>query len=112
PVPLWEAIQSVIEKANLSTIEDLTEALDSVLSGLESDEVDRRIKAELGTHFFRPESPIDQIPNQAAESAKILLNRYSGTVVLDLQETMRKRVQELTKRMQRREHFHGKQALE
>jgi len=112
PLPLWESVQSVVEKTGFATIEDLTTALDAVLGDISSEEADRRTKAALGTYFFRPESPIDRIPDQAAAASGILLERYSGASVEAVHQESVKRVGTLAEAMRRREHFHGKKALE
>ncbi len=112
PLPLWEAIQSVVEKTGFSTIEDLASALDVVLDEFETEEADRRTKSGLGTLFFRPESPIDQIPDQASEASKSMLKKYSHEAVSALHLEATKRLEELKRNNQRREHFHGKLVVE
>lgn len=112
PLPLWESIQSVVERTGLSTIDELTAALDAVLTDLENEEIDRRTKAMLGTHFFRPESPIDEISRQAASASEALLARYSAEKVEAARNVVRERVEEIARNAKRRENFHGKEALE
>ena len=72
----------------------------------------RRTKSELGTYFFRPESPVDQIPTQAGEASKAIMQKYSAESVSALYGDMQKKVEQLATKNQRREHYHGKLVLE
>jgi hypothetical protein len=112
PLPLWEAIQSVKEKTTFATADDLASALDTALTDFEPEEIVRRAKAALGTYFFRPESPIDEIPMLADTAARAMLAKYSTQAVAAVKSQAEKRVRELTERKQRREHFHGKDVLD
>jgi hypothetical protein len=112
PLPLWEAIQSVIEKTGFRTIEDLTAALDAVLDRLEGDEVERRAKATLGQSRFRPESPIADVPEKAQQFAASIVERYSADTVAVAVNEARNKVTVLRDGKQRREQFHGKAVLD
>lgn len=112
PLPLWESIQSVVEKTGFSTIEDLTAALDAVLADLAAEEVERRTKAGLGTHFFRPEAPVEDISRQAEEASRVLNDRYSKENVAVVLASAKEQVDKFAATSKRREHFHGKRALE
>jgi len=112
PLPLWEAIQSVVEKTGFSTIEDLTAALDAVLGELEADEIERRIKSKLGIDYFRPESPVIRASEQALDASKTLVEKYSSAKIAALHATVKHSVTQIGEDKKRREQFHGKNVLD
>jgi energy-coupling factor transporter ATP-binding protein EcfA2 len=112
PLPLWESIQSVLEKTPFKTIDDLTVSLEKLMDELESSEIERRTKASLGLVYFRPDSPVANIPAQAEECAKSIVTRYSSTAVETAHNTAADLVKELRARKERRESFHGKEAMD
>jgi AAA domain, putative AbiEii toxin, Type IV TA system/AAA domain (dynein-related subfamily) len=111
PDSIWEAIQSVIEKASLNTVDDVASALDSLLTEMEPVEVDRRVTDALGLAYFRPSPPVEDISLQAATFASEVQTRYSNEKVKAALEQANKKVEELRAQERRREEFHGKAVL-
>lgn len=112
PNSIWEAIQSVIEKTTFKTIEDVANGIDSVLDDLEVAEIERRTTADLGLTYFRPTSPISEIPAQAKAFAQDITDRYSPENVMKVSEQVKQLVEGFKSAMRRREEFHGKAVLD
>lgn len=112
PLPIWESIQSVVEKTSFKTIDDIAAALDTALTKLEPDEIERRAKSALGMVRFRPESPIQQTPAKAEEFSKAVLARYSVEAVNLAGQKSAEQVASIRAESRRRERFHGKSALD
>lgn len=112
PLPLWEAIQSVLERTEFSSIGDVNAALDKVLDELRSAEIERRAKSQLGLFYFRPDSPVIEVPTQATAASHELLSKYSSEKVSRTIEEAERTVGEFEANRRRRENFHGKEALE
>lgn len=110
PDSIWEALQSVIEKTEFKTVDDIGYALDNVICSFEDTEATRRAAAELGSsHFFPPSS------GEIAEAAgsfilKVTLKYAPAKIELALSLAKRK-VEELRAECRRREEFHGKDIL-
>lgn len=111
PLPIWEAIQSVVERSGWRTIEDIDSALTVLMNDLQAVEEDRRARALLGHEHFWPASPVHKANAQAAEFARILTSKYSAEAVTVAVERARREVEELRQANRRREQFHGKNAV-
>jgi GTPase SAR1 family protein len=111
PDSIWEAIQSVVERTTLRTVDDVASALDSLLNDQESDEIGRRVIEILGPVHFYPSRPIDQISVQATNFASEVQTRYSISNVDSASEQAANKVAELREQERRREDFHGKAVL-
>ncbi len=111
PLPIWEAIQSVVEKCGWTTIEDVDAALTTLMNDLEGAEEDRRAKSLLGYEYFRPSSPAIEAAIQAERFAQALVMKYSAPSVEAALATATQQVQDLRVAHRRREHFHGKDAV-
>lgn len=112
PESIWEAIQSVEHRTAFNSVEDVARALDALLTEMETDEVDRRIKAALGFEIFRPDGSIDQISTQAVAFASKLQDRFSDANVNKAKDEASTKVSELRGKERRREEYHGKDVLE
>ena len=112
PLPLWEAIQSVVERTTLASIDDVTAALDAILDDLRSQEVERRAKATLGLFYFRPESPSEAVPANALLASQALIAKYSLENVTLATQKAEQIVAGFEAERRRRENFHGKDVLE
>jgi hypothetical protein len=112
PDSIWEAIQSVVERSGLSTVDDVEQALNAVLDELESQEVERRVIQQLGIAYFRPHIPISEVPQQATNFANELVARFAVANISYLRDTMTKQVENLKSTARRREEYHGKAALD
>lgn len=112
PPSIWEAIQSVVERTALKSVEDVATALDKVLDELRSTEIERRAKATLGLFRFRPESPLIEAPAQAQIQAQNLITQFSTDNVNYHLKEAEAAVISIEKNRKRREHFHGKDVLD
>lgn len=112
PLPLWEAIQSVVERTAFTSIEDVNAALDAILDDLRVQEVERRAKAALGLFYFRPESPASEAPVQAVAASAQLIERYSASNVERTVQEAERLIAEFETNQRRRENFNEKDALE
>lgn len=111
PDSIWEAIQSVIERTGLSTVDDIAQALDKIMDELEEEEIQRRAISMLGLAYFRPESPLSDIPVQLSTFITKLGDRYSIDNVNTTAYHARTQVDRLRATRRRREEFHGKAVL-
>lgn len=112
PDAIWEAIQSVVEKAGLLTVDDVATAIDTVLDELEAAEIARRTVSSLGVVRFRAHTPVNEISTRAATFADDVLKRYSAETVETVRASAENAVAELKKGARRREEFHGKSVLD
>lgn len=112
PDSIWEAIQSVIEKTGMQTVDDVTNALTEILDAAEHDEIGRRTSRILGNAHFYPALPADQIEVQASTFVEVIQNRYSVTAINEAVSTAQIQVQALRQNHRRREEFHGKSVLQ
>lgn len=111
PLAIWEAIQAVAEKTPFKTIEEVEQALDKVIDSLVATEIERRAKATLGYATFRPETPLDSLNQQAAEFIDRVTQQFSTEKVAAAIKQGISAVEALHQAQQRREHFHGKRAV-
>jgi ABC-type multidrug transport system ATPase subunit len=112
PDAIWEAIQSVLERSEIRSVDDIAEKLDATLDTLEDAEVERRTLEALGTAFFRPHRPLTEIPNQASTFVGDVQQVYATSRVTDIADRAREAVQTLKVQQRRREEFHGKDAID
>lgn len=112
PHSIWEAIQSVVERTSLDSVDAVAQALDVVLTAMEQDEHDRRVKDILGWAYFRPKEPVDRVSSQAATFAFEVLGRFSNANVRVASAEANAKVADLRRQERRREEFHGKAALD
>ncbi|MHB8543037.1 MAG: AAA family ATPase [Leptospirales bacterium] len=111
PDSIWEAIQSVVERAGLNTVDDVDDALAKVLDTAEDDEVGRRAGTELGSIHFYPRLPAEAIPDQAAAFIREVERRYTNNAVNDALERSKHKIESIRAENRRREEFHGKAIL-
>ncbi|MFN2400675.1 MAG: ATP-dependent endonuclease [Gemmatimonadaceae bacterium] len=111
PNAIWEAVQSVVEKTQFRTVEDLAAAIDATLSAMEEDEIERRALNALGTAYFRPSAPVNNVPGAAGSFAADVTTRFSDVGVADALQAAKSIVETIKAQTQRRELFHGKKAL-
>lgn len=111
PDSIWEAIQSVVEKTGLLTVDDVTEALTKVIDAAEADELGRRASVALGSAHFHPKLPADDIKNQAATFVAEVEKRYADDAVKAALEQANQKIESIRAANRRREEFHGKAIL-
>jgi ABC-type cobalamin/Fe3+-siderophores transport system ATPase subunit len=112
PDAIWEAIQSIVERTGLSSIDDVEAALDAVLEAYEEREVTRRALRGLGADFFRAEPPPEGIQQQLESHIASLREKYEVANIRARIETAAAQVQEIHDGQRRRELFDGKAVLE
>lgn len=111
PDSLFEALQSVIEKTDLATVDDVATSLDAVITSLQEKEVARRAAAALGSAHFHP--PTDNDITQAAEEfLRDVQSRYRPEAIEAAVRAATLKVDELRSSDRRREEFHGKAVLQ
>jgi hypothetical protein len=111
PTVIWETIQSVVEKTDFKTIDDVSKALDAVLNSMMKDEVDRRVVRAVGRQVYQPSAPIAELPETAQAFIEKLQAATAPEKINDLLAAAEKQVQELQSAAQRREYFDGKEIL-
>jgi len=111
PEVIWEAVQSVVEKTNWSSADDIARDLDSILDRLEPEEVERLTLNSLGTQFFRPASPLSAVHIQAAEFCDRVTATYAEDRLLAVTTASQATVEKLRAEKRRREELHGKTVL-
>jgi hypothetical protein len=112
PDSIWEAIQSVVEKTGLKSVDDVASAIDSILDELEAAEIERRTLVDLGLAYFRPVPPLTNVPMKAAEFGANITARFSADNVEKSADTAKQAVEAFKASNRRREEFHGKVVLD
>jgi ABC-type cobalamin/Fe3+-siderophores transport system ATPase subunit len=112
PDSIWEAIQSVVERTAFRSVDDVAGRLDEVLTDLEPAEVERRALKALGTFYFRPPAPLQEVPTKATEFVGTIQAACSETAVEAARQSAERAVNELRVQNRRREEFHGKNLVD
>lgn len=112
PDSIWEALQSVLEKTPFRTVDDVGNALDSIIAGLTEAEVGRRTALNLGSSHFYPPSKAGDIALSFSAYLKVVENQYSNTTIATATSIAEQKVEELRASNHRREDFHGKAVLQ
>lgn len=111
PEALWQSLQSVIEKTEFRTPDDIAKALDSVLDQMRRREIDRRTASLLGNVHFYPPSDGDLSAAVEKFLSEVGL-KYSSQSVSAAMQTATATVDALGSTNRRRESFHGKLVLQ
>jgi hypothetical protein len=111
PDSIWEAIQSVVERTGLTTVDDVSNALAELLDAAANDEAGRRAGAMLGSTHFHPTLPAENIPEQAASFIADVERKYGRDAVSAALTQSKQKVEALRQSNRRREEFHGKTIL-
>lgn len=112
PDSIWEAIQSIVEKTTLLTVDDVSSGLDKVLDLIEAEEIARRTLVTLGVARFRPSTPVNAISAQVDAFIKEINTKYSPEKIQEAESASQRIVSDLRNSHRRREEFHGKTALQ
>lgn len=112
PDALWEAMQSVLERSDLATVDDIEAALSAILDELEDLEVQRRVYGSLGFVIFRPSTPQESIPAQVAEFIDRVHSTFGRDRIAQLTVESQAVVRDLKAANRRRELFDGKAVME
>ena len=112
PEVIWKAIVTVCHKTTLTNPVKVGAALDSILDDLAEDEINRRIKADVGFHAFRLRDPVSTASEQAAEHVKQVEDAASEAAIAELRERAEKGVKKLAAERTRRENYDGKEILD
>jgi hypothetical protein len=111
PDVLFEAIESVLDSTGFRTIEDVSSALNQVLTNSEGCEVERRVAARLGPSHFFPPSTVASIGEEAGKFVTQVQSRYSNGSVESARKVASDAVEGIRTGQRRREEFHGKKIL-
>lgn len=112
PEAIWEAIQSVVEKTDLNSADDVAEAIDRVLDAMNDEECDRRVLAAIGVVVFRPTGPSSTLQQQVSEFLAKVTGKYEPSTISGLQASAVATVSALKTEQKRREFYHGKEVLD
>jgi hypothetical protein len=111
PEVIFEAIESVLDRTEFRTVDDVANALDCVLTEGEPREVGRRAAAGLGSSHFHPPGEVSKLRAEAEAFIAAVNSRYSHQAVLSASEDATKVVDEIRSKQRRREEFDGKRIL-
>lgn len=112
PDVIWQAIQSVAERAGITSSVGVAAALSNILDAFEAEEIERRAGSSLVTATFRASRPLKDVPGKAKDFCTSTLARFSETAVQAALQTAADEVTKLKSRPGRREEFHGKEILQ
>jgi ABC-type hemin transport system ATPase subunit len=110
PDSIWEVTRTLATPP-FGSVDDVTAALDALLDEREGDEVERRTVRALGTAFFRPSAPLEDISGAAEAFARDVTTRFRAEGVAEARVRAQERVAALRDQHRRREQFHGKDAI-
>jgi hypothetical protein len=112
PDSIWEAIQSIVERTTLRTVDAIAAALDMIIDAATEEEIERRILAEIGPSHFWPKTPMLQVPQQAASFIQEIQSLYSEANLEAVRTSVAAAVNKIRESQRRREEFHGKEVLD
>jgi len=112
PETLFEAMASIVHKTAFRTAGDVAAAIDDVLKGLTSEEIERRAIRALGLFYYRPQRPLVDVPATASRAAEEFKARYSAEAVNAASAAAEAVVAQIISDQRRREEFHGKRTLD
>jgi hypothetical protein len=111
PDVMFEAIESVRERTELRTIEDVTNALDELLTEAEGSEVGRRAAAALGSAHFYPPSELSTVSEMTRAFLNEVQTRFSEESLESARRAAERAVEAIRAGQRRREEFDGKRTL-
>jgi hypothetical protein len=111
PEVIWRAIATVQHKTSFASTGDVATALDALLDELESQEIDRRVKAALPTRTFRVTDPVANATKQLSDFASELQRDLTEERIATLRDDNQQAIAKLKVERKRREHFDGKRIL-
>ena len=108
PEVIFDAIESVLDRTDFRTVDDIEAALDRLLTSCEPSEVDRRTAAILEPSHFYPGREVAGISARAEAFARDVLVRYSEPQVTEARQRAQAAVADIQARRRRREESTGK----
>lgn len=111
PDVLFEAIESVRERTALTTVDDVTIALDTLLTDARDVEIGRRVAALLGPSSFNPPSALADIPARITAFMESVTKKYSSDSLAHATSVATGTVDAIAVSKRRREEFDGKRIL-
>ena len=112
PEVIWEAIVTVRHKTTLTDQTMVGTALDGILNDMKEHELNRRIKAGVGSYTFRLHDPINTGSEQATEHVKQVQDATSESAIGELRKEAADQVKKLCAERTRRENYDGKKILD
>ncbi|MCL6528255.1 MAG: ATP-binding protein [Thermaceae bacterium] len=111
PDVIFEAIESVRERTSFRTVDDIADALDRLLTTLETHELGRRTAAALGSmHFYPPNDP-STLRNKALKFIDDFEKQYSEASIESARLSATQEIEKIRASKRRREEFDGKKIL-
>lgn len=111
PDVIYEAIESVRARTSFATIDDVTAALDAILTGARDREIGRRVAAALGPTFFFPPSALTDVEPKVAVFKASIDERYSPSAIAKATAHATTVVDGVADSKRRREEYDGKRIL-
>lgn len=112
PAVIFEALELVIEKTDFERVSDVEQAITSILDSMENHEVERRVKASLGTKIFRVKGPLALAERQIEEHLQSINSTFSTENIYALREKCEKKVAQIKHSNSRREFYDGKYVID
>jgi hypothetical protein len=112
PDVLFEAIESVLDRTTLRTVDDVTNGLDRLLTDAEPREVGRRAAAALGSAHFYPPSDLAAVVERTRQFLTEVQQRFSESAVESARARAQQAVDAIRTAQRRREEFDGKKILQ
>jgi ABC-type hemin transport system ATPase subunit len=111
PDVIFEAIESVRDRAPFVSVGEVTTALDQLINDLERFEIDRRAAHVLGASHFYPSGNLDDLRGKVEGYLAATDARYSLRAIADSRTAATTAVDGLRAANRRREEFDGKKVL-
>lgn len=108
---IWQSIEAVAERTDLSSRADVEDALNAILQDMDDYEVQRRVKKHFGVDCFRVSEPVSEAAQQAEEFSERLQERVSPDEVESALNQARTKVEEIQTQDARRRYYDGKRVL-
>ncbi len=111
PDVIFEAIESVLDRTSFRTVDDVTNALETLLIDLESHEIGRRAAAALEASHFHPPSDLGTLREKADAFVVDVQAKYSDSSLESARVAATEAVETIRSTQRRREEFDGKRVL-
>jgi hypothetical protein len=111
PEVIFEAIESVLDRTSLLTVDDVANELDRLLTKSEPREIGRITAATLGSSHFHPPSNLELISEKSQAFLADVTTRYSDTSIESARQKAVETVENIRSNQRRREEFDGKKIL-
>jgi ABC-type hemin transport system ATPase subunit len=111
PDVLYEATESVRERIELKTVDEVAAALEALLDASVDKEVGRRAASLLGSSHFYPPSTLDQVNVRSQAFLESVQARYSSEAIVAAANSAKASVEAINTEVRRREEYDGKRIV-